>query len=240
MVPFTPRWLLRFELRFGSQLNDRITPLTTPSARVNTVNLMSTRLEILTEARELFVKRGLSGVSMRAVAEAVGVSATALYRHFNDKDALLAGLLGEAFSTFGSYLGRCLGGSTPLERFRLCGQAYVDFALEHRHDYELMFLTNCQDQGFDRVRHEVDQRSAPTFEILVDRVRECMEVRVFVERDAREASLFAWATLHGPISLWLLGQVKQALDEPALRQHMTLSLDYIELSLRSKQAPLRK
>src|SRR5687768_2852915 len=122
---------------------------------------MDTRQHILSEARELFLKKGLSGVSMRAVADGVGVSATALYRHFNDKDALLASLLGEAFGTFGSYLGRCLGGSTPLERFRICGRGYVEFALDHPRDYELMFLTNCDDLGFDHVRVEVGKRSQP-------------------------------------------------------------------------------
>jgi len=200
---------------------------------------VSTREQILSEARELFLKRGLSGVSMRLVAEAVGVSATALYRHFNDKDALLASLLGEAFGTFGSYLGRCLGGRTPLERFRICGRAYVEFALDHPRDYELMFLTNCHDLGFKRLRTEVDKRSQPTFDVLVDRVRECIQTGVFVEREPRQLALFAWATLHGPVSLWLLGQLKEALDEPGLRQHMELTLDYIELSLRSKQAAQR-
>lgn len=200
---------------------------------------MDTRRQILNEARELFLKNGLSGVSMRAVAEGVGVSATALYRHFSDKDALLASLLGEAFGTFGSYLGRCLGGSTPLERFRMCGRAYVEFALDHPRDYELMFLTNCDALGLDRVSTEVGKRSEPTFEILVDRVRECLQAGVFVPCDERQAALFAWATLHGPISLWMLGQLKAALDEPALRHYMELTLDYIELSLRSKHTARR-
>jgi AcrR family transcriptional regulator len=200
---------------------------------------MDTRRQILSEARELFLKKGLSGVSMRAVADGVGVSATALYRHFNDKDALLASLLGEAFGTFGSYLGRCLGGSTPLERFRMCGRGYVEFALDHPRDYELMFLTNCDDLRLERVSAEVGKRSQPTFEILVDRVRECQDAGVFLRRDERQAALFAWATLHGPVSLWMLGQLKAALDEPALRQHMELTLDYIELSLRSTQTAQR-
>lgn len=207
---------------------------------VNTVNILETRQQILVEARDLFLKKGLAGVSMRAVAEGVGVSATALYRHFSDKDELLASLLGEAFGTFGSYLGRCLGGRSPLDRFRRCGQAYVEFALDHPRDYELMFLTNCQDLGLRHLHEEVSKRSQPTFEILVDRVRECMDAGVFVRQDERQAALFAWATLHGPVSLWLLGQLKDAIDETGLRQHMERSLDYLELSLRSKQTARRE
>jgi AcrR family transcriptional regulator len=201
---------------------------------------METRQQIMSEARELFLQEGLAGVSMRAVAERVGVSATALYRHFHDKDALLASLLSEAFTTFGGYLGRALGGRTPLERFRATGAAYVDFALDHPRDYELMFLTNCAELGFKRIRQEVDQRSKPSFEMLVDRVQECTDAGVFAKRDVRQVSLYAWATLHGIVSLWLLGQLKEGMDRAGLRQHVELTLDLIEVSLRPGKAASRR
>jgi AcrR family transcriptional regulator len=200
----------------------------------------STREQILTEARELFLRHGLNGFSMRTVAERVGVSATALYRHFDDKDALLASMLGEAFGTFGSYLGRSLAGRTPLERFRQCGIAYIDFALERPRDYELMFLTNCRDLGFKKIKSEVDERSQPSFEVVVDRARECIATGVFAEGDARAAALYAWATLHGLASLWLLGQLKEAFDEPAFRQHAERTLDLIELGLSHKPTAARR
>jgi AcrR family transcriptional regulator len=201
---------------------------------------VETRQQILVAARELFLEGGLNGVSMRAVGERVGISATALYRHFDDKDALLAALLSEAFTTFGGYLGRALGGRTPLERFRRMGLSYVDFALEHPRDYELMFLTNCADLGFKRIRSEVDQRSQPTFELLVDRVRECIASGVFAPRDERQVSLHAWAVLHGIVSLWLMGQLKEAMDLTALRQHVELTLDLLEISLRPGEAASRR
>lgn len=200
----------------------------------------NTREQILSEARELFLRQGLNGFSMRTVAERVGVSATALYRHFDDKDALLASMLGEAFGTFGSYLGRSLSGRTPLERFRRCGIAYLDFALERPRDYELMFLTNCRDLGFKKIKSEVDERSLPTFEIVVDRARECITTGAFADGDAREAALYSWATLHGLASLWLLGQLKEAFDEPAFRRQAERTLDLIEVGLSHKPKPARR
>jgi AcrR family transcriptional regulator len=200
----------------------------------------STREQILAEARELFLRHGLNGFSMRTVADRVGVSATALYRHFDDKDALLASMLAEAFGTFGSYLGRSLAGRTPLDRFRKCGIAYVDFAIERPRDYELMFLTNCRDLGFKKIKSEVDERSQPTFEIVVDRARDCITTGVFADADPREAALYSWATLHGLASLWLLGQLKEAFDEPAFRRHAERTLDLIELGLGSPRKAVRK
>ena len=200
----------------------------------------STREQILSEARELFLRHGLNGFSMRTVADRVGVSATALYRHFDDKDALLASMLAEAFGTFGSYVGRSLSGRTPLERFRQCGIAYIDFAIERPRDYELMFLTNCRELGFKKIKSEVDERSQPTFEIIVDRARDCMTTGVFAEGDPREAALYSWATLHGLASLWLLGQLKEAFDEPAFRRHAQRTLDLIELGLARPRKAARK
>jgi len=214
--------------------------LTRGGTKVNIVNMSDTRKQILEEAREVFLEEGLAGLSMRTVAERVGVSATALYRHFDDKDALLATMLGEAFATFGSYLGRALGGRTPLARFRLTGEAYFDFALEHRRDYELMFLTNCYDLGFKRISKEIDERSRPTFEFLVERVEECMDERVFVRGEPREVALYAWSTVHGTASLWLLGQLREAMDLTAFRAHIVLTLDLIERALRVRHDGRRK
>jgi len=201
---------------------------------------MDTRERIKAEARELFLQGGLAGFSMRALAERVGVSATALYRHFDDKDALLASLLSEAFGTFGAYLGRALAGRTPLERFRGMGLAYVEFALDHPRDYELMFVTDCAEAGYKRIRGEIGERSRPTFEMLVDRVKECMQHGIFAPRDERQVALYVWATLHGIVSLWLFGQIKDSFDERALRQHVELTIDLIEISLRPQKASKRR
>ncbi|HMI87910.1 MAG TPA: TetR/AcrR family transcriptional regulator [Polyangiaceae bacterium] len=201
---------------------------------------MDTRKQILEEARDVFLQRGLPGFSMRTVAERVGVSATALYRHFDDKDALVASMLGEAFATFGSYLGRALGGRTPLARFRQTGEAYFDFALEHPRDYELMFLTNCTELGFKRISTEIEERSRPTFEFLVERVEECMKARVFVRREPREVALYAWSTVHGTASLWLLGQLREQMNLTAFRTQTVLTLDLIERSLCSRDVPRRR
>ena len=75
------------------------------------------------------------------MAKRVGVTATALYRHFDNKGDLLRSLLVQAFETFGSYLYRALGGKTPMERFRRSAEAYLDFALEQREIYRTLFMS---------------------------------------------------------------------------------------------------
>jgi AcrR family transcriptional regulator len=201
---------------------------------------MPTRERILAEARELFLARGLEGFSMRALAERVGISAPAIYRHFEDKDALLATLIDSSFSTFSSYLGRALSGSTPLERFRRCGEAYFAFALENPRAYRLMFLTDCRELGLVRISREIDERARGTFLFLVDRIRECIDAGIFPPGDPTPLALFVWSQVHGLSSLWLLAQLEDKLDLEGLWQMAALGLDQVELALRSCEAPLRR
>jgi len=196
---------------------------------------METRARILQESGELLRQKGMAGFSMRGVAERVGVTATALYRHFKDKDALLATLLDEGFSTFGQYLMRALAGKTPLERLRRAGYAYFDFALEHPRDYALMFMTPCRELGLDRVSEGAKARMDGTFVFLIDRVNECIAAGVFAEHDPRSTALHIWATVHGLASLRLNGQLEE-LDARAFREHVDFTLDRIEASLASTSA----
>jgi AcrR family transcriptional regulator len=191
---------------------------------------METRARILHESGELLREKGMAGFSMRGVAERVGVTATALYRHFADKDALLATLLDQGFSTFGQYLMRALSGKTPLERLRRAGYAYFDFALEHPRDYALMFTTPCVDLGLKSVSEGAKARMDGTFVFLVDRIKECVAAGVFAEHDPRTTALHIWSTVHGLAALRLNGQLAE-LDERAFRQQVEFTLDRIETSL---------
>lgn len=200
---------------------------------------MDTRDRILSEARDLFLERGLEGFSMRVLAERVGISAPAIYRHFEDKDALLATLIDASFSTFLAYLVRSLSGETPLARLHRAGEAYFSFALENPRAYRLMFLTDCRELGLVRISKEIEERARGTFLFLVDRIRECIDTGVFAPGDPRTVALWVWSQVHGLSSLWLLGQLEGKVDAATFRQMTRESLDRIELSLRSREAPLR-
>src|SRR4051794_30416259 len=98
------------------------------------------RTRILDAARALFLEEGVEAVTMRRVAKRVGVTATALYRHFEGKDALLGAVLDAGFQSFGGYLYQALQGADPQERMRLSGQGYLDFALEQPEVYRTIFM----------------------------------------------------------------------------------------------------
>jgi AcrR family transcriptional regulator len=99
------------------------------------------KAQILDAARELFVSEGYEAVTLRKIAEKIEYSATAVYMHFKDKQALLAELVANDFRAFGQELAKLERVEDPLERLRRMGTAYVRFALEHPNHYRLMFMT---------------------------------------------------------------------------------------------------
>jgi len=96
---------------------------------------------ILDAARELFVTEGYEAVTMRRIAERIEYSATAIYFHFKDKEALMGELCAVDFYTLATQLTKIARVEDPLERMRRIGQAYAGFAAEFPNHYRLMFMT---------------------------------------------------------------------------------------------------
>lgn len=162
------------------------------------------RDEILARACELYLSDGLEGFSMRTLAGSMGVTAPALYRHYESKEGLLLDVIGEAYTVYGQYLYQALGGSTPEERFRMAGTAFMDFALEHPRFFEMVYAAP-EMLGFEELPEELAARANAVKQFWIDRVRECMDAGLLEERDAMAVGLTMWAHCHGLVSIYLRG-----------------------------------
>lgn len=169
--------------------------------------MAETRERIVEEARDLYLRGGLSAVSMRKVADRVGVSATALYRHFDNKEALLVAVVQAGFERFTTYLLRGLAGKSPRARLELTGESYLHFALENPSYYRIMFMASMEDFGFDQLPECNRETLGRSFQLLVDRVRECQDAEVLRAGDARELAVVIWSFSHGFASLYLSGHM---------------------------------
>ncbi len=99
------------------------------------------RAHILEAAAQLLDSGGAEAVTMRAVAERIGYSATTIYLHFSDRDALLFAVLDEAFGEFRAAMATAIAStSEPRGRIETMGRAYVRYALDHPAQYQLMFV----------------------------------------------------------------------------------------------------
>lgn len=182
---------------------------------INTVNMFSLRQQILTAARHLFLSEGLSSISMRRIAADIGVSATAIYRHFRSKDELLDDLAEEGFALLEIFLRRGVQADGSLNgQARAPGDSvqavvqltrdYLAFALEHSRYFELMFLKPRKNQR--RFPQDFKQKKSKSFLILQELVTACIREEVFRGDDAMDVTLTIWAHLHGLVCLNWLGR----------------------------------
>ena len=160
-----------------------------------------TRQRILDAAREMFVRHGYDATTMRAIAERIEYTPTAIYHHFKNKEALLAELCAADFRALAAAFQKIGRIEDPIERLRRSGRAYVQFGLDHPMQYQLMFMTQRPKEVDDQIHSDNPSESAYAFlqqtcadAIATGKVREDY-------RDANELALMAWSSLHGMLSL---------------------------------------
>jgi len=109
-----------------------------------------TREKILAAGRELLLAEGFHGFSMRKLAAKVNYTATALYSHFPDKDALLGELVEQEFIRFRRAFDRTSQIADPIERLRKKGLTFVEFALQRPDAFKFLFM-NTQVESFPKI-----------------------------------------------------------------------------------------
>jgi AcrR family transcriptional regulator len=164
------------------------------------------RQDILGRACDLYLSRGLDGFSMRGLAKELGVTAPALYRHYEGREAVLADVLRQAHRAFTSYIYRALEAPTPLERLARAGEGYLDFAIEHPRWHAMLFA-GAERLGMTALPEDIEAMGCATHQFWIDRVSECMRAGILVEGDPFETSLTMWAHAHGLVQLFHQGHL---------------------------------
>jgi AcrR family transcriptional regulator len=162
-----------------------------------------TRDKILEAAREMFVQHGYEPTTMRAIAEKIEYTPTAIYHHFRNKEALLAELCTADFRSLMTAFQRIGRIEDPLERLsRLC-EAYVDFALEHPMQYQLLFMTR-HPHMFDQATNRGAGEQAYGFlrETCAGAIASGRLRPEFTNPD--ELAQIAWSSVHGVMALHIV------------------------------------
>jgi AcrR family transcriptional regulator len=163
------------------------------------------RRALIDEALRTIDKRSVEGLTLRGVGEALGVSRTALYRHFSSKQALVAAVAREGFRTLRLALveawernGRGRAG------FEAMGEAYLQFAVAHPSHYRVMFgrfVESCErDPGL------IEEADA-AFQALVDALVEQQREGQVRGDDPLMQARFVWSVTHGIATLVIDGQL---------------------------------
>jgi AcrR family transcriptional regulator len=172
-----------------------------------------TRDRILQAARDLFSAHGYEAVTMRAIAEAIEYTPTAIYHHFENKQALVTELCHTDFESLARHFVKAAAIEDPLERIYRVGEAYLEFASLYPNHYRFMFMTQIPE-----VEHSEEflaaNRDDPGKDAYAFLRRACAEAigtgKLRPElHDADELAQILWAALHGLISIHILKQNHQ-------------------------------
>ncbi|MGD8316840.1 MAG: TetR/AcrR family transcriptional regulator [Myxococcales bacterium] len=180
------------------------------------------RESLLELAEQQLEKDGPAGLSLRKLGRKLGVSPGAPYRHFEDKDGLLAALATLGFKRLRQMMLDAQEGSIDgEERLRRAGIGYVGFASRHPELFRLMF-------GWMPSRDvpELQQSGDAAFAVLVDTLTAC-EQEGLLTQSPLEAGLLAWSAVHGASFLLIddglqVCDVKPNAEEVANRLHASM------------------
>ena len=158
-------------------------------------------------AEQLLESDGPGGWTVRAAARIAGVSSGAPYRHFADKDTLLAAVAERGFNQLRSEIEARLAGAedTTGARLSALGEAYVSFAVSSPGRYQIMFGRDI----FDRKLHpSLCSAADRTFEALRDEMQRAQSVgSLRADQPAEAIAAAAWAMIHGLADLLLSGRL---------------------------------
>ena len=150
------------------------------------------------------VERGIEQVSMHSIAREIGWSATALYRYYANKEAILAAARTAALDQLSDALEAAMEGPGDIwRRSRAIGDAYVAFAFDRPDAYRMIFALSQPDAT---LYPDLEAASARAQRNLTAYAKEMVRVGGLAIEAEMLAHIF-WAQVHGLISLRMSGRL---------------------------------
>ncbi|MDJ0711179.1 MAG: TetR/AcrR family transcriptional regulator [Woeseiaceae bacterium] len=177
-------------------------------------------------AMRIVAKEGASSLSLRAVAKDIDVSSAAPYHHFKDKQALLGAIVGVGLKQFNRALTKAAKkASSPDERLRDLGVAYVVFATENPNLFELIQKPDFARDGAPG--HLAEEREE-NFRILFETISACMPNAS--ESQLRTGCAAAWGLVHGIAVLAIDHRLNAVMPYEDLGSAMTELIEQISFA----------
>jgi AcrR family transcriptional regulator len=175
------------------------------------------RRALINEALATIRAEGVGGLTLREIGARLGVSRTALYRHFADKRALLTAVATEGFRTLRQQLVAAWeDGGRGRAAFEAMGEAYVGFAVANPSHYRVMFGGFVDAQQRDP---ELAAEGAGAFQALVEALTSLQADRIVRDDDVLQMARFVWAVVHGVAMLAIDGQLPENDGIETLRRY---------------------
>jgi AcrR family transcriptional regulator len=188
------------------------------------------RRALLDEALATIRAEGVGALTLREIGARVGVSRTALYRHFTDKRALLAAVATEGFRTLAQQLlAAWEEGGRGRAAFDAMGVAYVRFAVANPSHYRVMFGGFLDPQPSES---ELAIEAGAAFQALVDALAALQRDAVMRQEDTVQMARFVWAVVHGVAMFAIDGQLR---DPAVVAELVQYSIERLQTGIEAAE-----
>jgi AcrR family transcriptional regulator len=157
---------------------------------------------LIVSGMKILQEEGLNALTLRSAARAAGVSHSAPYSHFKDKQALLAAISTMGFNDLYDRITATISEfrNSPRELLTETGWTYIQFAVSEPNCFKLMFSGILEDEhSFPEFMAAVQK----TYHKLVEVVGICQEGNVLRSGPQEESAIAVWSLVHGFVSLYL-------------------------------------
>lgn len=181
---------------------------------------------ILRAALKLAEREGWPAVTIRRIADEIEYTSPIIYQHFDNKEAALQAVMEQGYEELGAAMRRAMTSADPETQLLELSRAYLHFARDHRHVYELM-------HGLGGVSLDPRARGAAAAGVitLTTEALGAWANHHHAHIDPLGASETAWGVLHGMASLGLLPDI-------GFERAEQLAIDALKALLRSWKAGL--
>jgi AcrR family transcriptional regulator len=152
---------------------------------------------ILSAARSLFLEKGYYETSIRNIAEKIEYSPGTIYLYFKEKDEIFHSLHEEGFRKLTAVPLQHV--EDPFERLKALGKVYMEFAMNNKDFYDLMFIMQAPMNLEKEDRWEEGDKALDFLKMVI---RECQDRGRFQGQDVEYLSFVIWSSMHGMCALY--------------------------------------
>ena len=154
-------------------------------------------------AIELLLEKGEKGVTIREIAEMVGVTATTIYYYFDNKAELMRKVSMMVFDDYNRYVDANLKGDTPPERLTSLREAIFQYAIEHPTIFDLLFSRKYVTPGGAVLDEEAAQSYYHTYYLAIKTIEEGVEQGYFECDDPHIVASASISYIYGLFELYI-------------------------------------
>jgi AcrR family transcriptional regulator len=181
---------------------------------------------LIKEGLQIISEDGIEGLTLRKVAARIGVSHTAPYAHYPDKQALIAAISAaghlELFEEMNALYQKHI--DEPYKQLIEIGWHYIQFAMSDPEHFRIMFSKVIED---GEIHPEFIEISDKNYELVSEVIQNCQEAGIFKVTEHEKLTIYVWSVIHGLATLIIEDQIPLAIKQK------TSAKDFFEFTIQS-------